>query len=191
MPLRYYILPEIQIGNISAPKYFKTFLSPPGYVLVDSKSYGVEPYFIIAANLNITDHSTLSAQIDVFSFPEDIDEQVSLNIIELFDKINASKNILTVTTTYREALRFLLNLFHVAQMIDIPLREENKKIFTQENDRNSGISGLSIRTKKHLDDELDRAKINRSGIRSNSSMIDALHMAAIQLPNPVFNGAEI
>lgn len=110
MANRFYLAPIEQVGNYRGPKYFSWRFDPDPPALIDAgwsmMDYGFLPYALILADVDAGQHSTLSAQADVYAFPENLDQPVTDPAIDaFFEAVNIPTDWLTPSTTYRELLR--------------------------------------------------------------------------------------
>jgi len=122
MAIHLYILPIERnlAGTQRGPKYFFWRFDPDppgiqgGWAMMD---YGFLDYALLVSNLSDADHAFLLAQPDVYSFPQDLNAQISDGpvITAFFEAINIPTDWLTPSTTYLEFLRQMAGLFQFNQ----------------------------------------------------------------------------
>lgn len=121
---RLYLVPVEQVTNgitRNGPKYFAWRFDPDppgisgGVSLMD---YGFMPYMLaLARNISQADHDALILNNDVYSFPENLDQQIDSgdNLDVFFEAINIPTDWLTAANTYHEFLRQAAAMFQFAQ----------------------------------------------------------------------------
>lgn len=120
--IRYYIVPvDSQFGaNVRVPKYMKSRVNPTG---IDARwgvmDFGLEPTFLMAADVDATQHTLLAAELDVLALPADIDSNLTPGTVTVAQDFMEARNIpanwVTTAFTYRQVLRRVAGLFQFAQ----------------------------------------------------------------------------
>jgi hypothetical protein len=114
-----YLVPLQVTGNLRHPKYFAVPRFGIGGIECDraNMDYGFFPYFLVfAKDITPADHAVLILNADVYVFPDNLDQPISdQNIDVFFEGINIPTDWLTPSTTYRELLRNTAGLFQVNQ----------------------------------------------------------------------------
>jgi hypothetical protein len=125
MTIRYYILPTITVGGRRGPKYFH-FGGPggdsPGIDCVWSmKDYGSIDEAVLAADISDTDHATVSANMDVYSFPINLDTTMALAersaANTFFEAHGIPGDWLKQGDTFRGVLRIVTAMFLYLQRV--------------------------------------------------------------------------
>lgn len=120
MAARFYILPIETISGSRGPKYLKWKLNPTGLAVQWSMfDYGLQDTALVAADLTITQHNTLSANSDVVSVPLNIDDNIAAGALSTvraqLEALWIPGNWVQTTHTYRQVLRVVAGLFQFAQ----------------------------------------------------------------------------
>lgn len=125
--IRYYILPVEQVtttggGIARGPKYFRWRFDPdpPGmdamWAMMD---YGLINACLLVADVTQEQHEALTANVDVASPPQNIDQQVSEIAIPavkaVLEELRIPADWVTSAYTYRQILRMVAGLFQFAQ----------------------------------------------------------------------------
>jgi hypothetical protein len=101
------------------PKYFGWDYNPTGIgVAWSGMDYGFMPsMLVLAKNIGAADDATLSAAVDVYAFPLNLDQAIPGNnpLSTFFETINVPTNWLTPSNTYRDFLRQLAGMFQFMQ----------------------------------------------------------------------------
>lgn len=71
--IRFYLVPIDRVGDYRGPKYFKWRFGEGIDCLWSLKAYGRVDVGLLAADITQTDHDALILNVDVFSFPENIE----------------------------------------------------------------------------------------------------------------------
>ena len=121
---RLYLIPiESYINDgiiLRGPKYFSWRYDPDPPALVDClhsmMDYGFTDFgLILAKDITQINHDALVLNADVFSFPENLDLQVSQDIQPFFEAIHLPTDWVTPATTYLELLRQTAGMFQFNQ----------------------------------------------------------------------------
>lgn len=115
---RFYLVPVDVQGAYRGPMYFKWRFNPVG---IDCRwnmmDYGfVSSALVLAHDITQVDHDTLILNIDVYAFPDNLDQAVNdPTIDQFFEDINIPTDWLTPATSYRELLRQTAGMFQFNQ----------------------------------------------------------------------------
>lgn len=125
MTVRFYILPIEQStdGAARGPKYFPWQFDPDPPALIDAawamKDYGLIDAALLAADLDQTQHNTLTANPDVAAAPANIDQNISdiaiPQVQQVLEALRIPAGWVDNTYTYRQILRMVGGLFMFAQ----------------------------------------------------------------------------
>lgn len=123
MAFRLYIIPAIGDGsdkNGRRPKYFAlrdAFIAPNQQVAWET--YGLEAWFVVGADLTVSDDNLVVGQTDVIALPFDLSPLLSAaNVTNIKNKLEAA-NIpagwVTTSLTWLQVVRVVLGMFAFMQ----------------------------------------------------------------------------
>lgn len=123
MAIRFYLLPIESNGNARGPKYFPWRYDPDPPALIQATcsnmDFGLVPTMLVAADVTPAQHTTLSANADVTSIPQNIDATITAGALSAvraaLENLKIPGNWATTGNTYREVLRMVAGLFQFAQ----------------------------------------------------------------------------
>ncbi len=122
--LKLYITPVIGDGltmqTIRRPKYSAaSFVSSHLWGMID---FGLEPTCIFVAEVTAPEHTTISGQTDVYSFPDDIDVQLGAQNANTLKNYLETRNIPANwagnTDTYRSVVHVVGGMFQFMQRLN-------------------------------------------------------------------------
>lgn len=122
MSLRFYIVPENRATpDTRDPKYVATDAALAGLVW-NAMDYGIEPVFIIGADVTPAQHAALSAYSDVISLPANIDAAIGSDAV--LAQVKAGMETLfipadwvTTGTTWRQVIAAVLRMAQFMQRL--------------------------------------------------------------------------
>lgn len=121
MTVRYYIMPLQVVGNRRGPKYLRWRDNPAGLDVPWSlKDFGFEPACMVAADVDPAQHQAISANPDVLSAPENLDDVIDTAqkrdaARAALDTLNVPSGFVQMGMTFRAVVRPLCHLFLFAQ----------------------------------------------------------------------------
>lgn len=133
MAVRFYIVPKVGDGltpnTAFEPKYIADMLDPLGPGLWRARDYGMEPVFLVAANVTSQQHTTLSANVDVVTIPQNLDSQINLTALatvqQRLEDLRIPAGWVTTSHTYRDVIRItgkvmqFFGRFHVRHLLTL------------------------------------------------------------------------
>lgn len=117
----FYLVPVETAGNgARGPEYFAwRWDDDPGSISArwGSADYGFIPTMLLVAfDMDQADNDSLCANLDVYCFPDNIDQAVTdAGIDAFFEGLNIPTDWLTPSTTYRELIRSTMGMFQYNQ----------------------------------------------------------------------------
>lgn len=196
--VRYYVIPKTGTGAFTdpiRPKYVKE-LATQGQpsVQFSSMSYGLEDTFLVSAKVTPTQHTTLTSNIDVIALPADIESKVSLAALSVvktrLDGLYVPSDTITTDMTYKDTIREVGKIFLLMQRYH--------GLYGQKFFQNGGDLDVQLRTLTgHRADLLAAAQdlastygfqLNTTGIKGTTTVREALHIIAAQLPGFTLGG---
>lgn len=123
MATRFYLVPKVGTGqtieDVYRPKYVRNGL---GQNVMSGANevmdYGLEPVYLVAADVTPAEHTALVANSDVTAFPANLDASVGANLATVTGKLDAfgvPSEWVTTATMYRQLLRLITRLIQLAQ----------------------------------------------------------------------------
>lgn len=114
------LVPVEVVGSARGPEYFKWRFDPDLDSLTNrwaAADYGFLPTMLLVAfDMSQADHDALCANVDVYCFPDNLDQPISDgNIDAFFEGLNIPTDWLTPSTSYRELMRSTMGLFQYNQ----------------------------------------------------------------------------
>jgi hypothetical protein len=118
--VRFYIVPREGAGTAKddyRPKYVRDM-----GVEFDSWDYGLEPTFLVAAEVTTPQHTSLASNIDVVAIPQNLDATISATALPIvqsnLEALHIPAGWVTTSHTYRDVLRIVGKLFQFMQRFD-------------------------------------------------------------------------
>jgi hypothetical protein len=126
MATRIYLVPKVGSGasqdDALRPKYVvNADLSPTIAGRLDWLHYGLEPVFLVAANVTAGEHAALVAHGDVVSVPASLDVTVGANLAAVktaLETLGVPCQWVVTGTTYRAIVRVVTQLMLLAQRLE-------------------------------------------------------------------------
>lgn len=188
MATRFYLVPKAGSGqtidDVYRPKYFMNGLGQ-GQVAgaIQAMDYGLEPVFLVAADVTNAEHTAAVANSDVTAFPVNLDAAIGVNLATVTGKIDAlglPSEWVDATTTYRQILRKLTQFIQFAQRLH---GVANVRLLPVGVTLNSTVGSLSAAQRQHLRDAiLTFANGTDSEITANMTLRVAIQALAAQIP---------
>lgn len=116
----FYLVPVEIVGSARGPEYFDWRFDPDLDSITARHSqadYGFLPNMLLVAfDMTLADHTAVCLNLDVYCFPDDLDQPITDPTIDVFfEGLNIPTNWLTPSTTYRELLRSTMGMFQYNQ----------------------------------------------------------------------------
>lgn len=115
--LRFYLMPMIiDARNHRLEKYRDEMITAG--IQWQPMAYGETPVFLMAAEVDATQHALLAAHADVSSFPQNLDAQLGANRQAVEDALeghNIPGNWVTTAMTFRFVVRVLVGVIFISQ----------------------------------------------------------------------------
>lgn len=121
MTIRYYLVPENRATpDTREPKYVNTDATLAGLTW-QAMDYGIEPVFILAADVTPAQHTALSGYSDVISIPANIDAAIGSGALSTvktrMEALFVPADWVTAATTWRQALAAVLRMSQYMQRL--------------------------------------------------------------------------
>lgn len=194
MVTRIYIVPAetIPAGQRFAggrrPAYVRDLDPIPTYRCMD---YGMEPVFLLACDVDATQHATLAAQSPITVVPADLSTVVGANAAAVEAAIESwsiPANWVTSGMTYRQVLKGVATLLQFAQRLHGMF---GVRAFPPGITLNTTVAQLTQAQRDKLAAVSDSFGWDRSGVTGATTMRQLLRGAAQQWSGPVFFGPEV
>jgi hypothetical protein len=189
--VRFYLVPvEIGTGgNTRGPKYFpwRYDADPPALIQEPSqqRDYGNEPLMLLASDLTDAEDATLSAQIDVTKFADNLDLALGADLARMQSALEALKlpaQMLTAATTYRQVIRGIMGIFLIAQC----MQGKGFNVFAAGVTLSTTLNSLSAAVRTALTDCATSLGFDTTGITGASTVRQVLTAIANQAsPSPM------
>jgi len=159
MATRFYLVPKAGTGqtidDVYRPKYFMNGLGQ-GLIAgaIVAMDYGLEPVFLVAADVTNAEHTTINANSDVTALPLNIDLAVGVNLATVTGKLDAlglPSDWVDATTTYRQILRKVTQFMQLAQRLHGLF---NLRVLPVGISLNSTVGSLSANQRQKLADAI-------------------------------------
>lgn len=114
MSVRMYIVPKIGDGltpnTAFAPKYIVDLQNAQGQLIrFNARDYGMEPVFLVAAEVTNAQHTALAANVDVVTVPQNLDALINLTALatvqQRLEDLRIPAGWVTTSHTYRDVMR--------------------------------------------------------------------------------------
>lgn len=187
--VRFYLIPVISPNGIRGPKYL-TWRGGPAAPLfpvmtASFRDYGQEPTMLVAIDIADADDLTLSSQVDVTKFSDNLDTQLQGRLATMqaaIEALNIPGDLLTVNTTDRQVIRGIMGVFAVAQC----MQGAGYSIFAGGLTLTSTVGQIPAAPRQALMDCCDRLNYDRTGITGASTIRQILVKIAQQAaPSPM------
>ena len=178
MTVRVYVLPMVIIPvgdrNFRAPKYLGA-RNPPlvglENIAYNCMDYGMEDVCILIADVTIAQHNLLSAQTDVLSAPQNIDNNLNAGAVttvkNFLELLHIPANWVSTADTYRDVLRLVGWLFQFMQRVHGIFQE---KLFVAPNTLSTTYSQLSVGMQAALLQAAQSFAFNTTGLQASTTL---------------------
>lgn len=179
MTVRVYVLPMVEtlIGshNYRSAKYFGVRDVPSLAGLENIKyncmDYGMENVCILVADVTVAQHNILSAQTDVLSAPQNIDNNLNAGAVttvkNFLELLHIPANWVTTAHTYRDVLRLIGWLFQFMQRVHGIFQE---KLFIAPNTLSTTYGQLSVGMQAALLQAAQSFAFNTTGLQASTTL---------------------
>lgn len=186
MAIRFYLVPKIGDGLLITtafrPKYFgvgEAFAATMTHAL----DYGLEPVFLVRADVTNPQHNTIVANADVVGSPANLELTVNASLTTVQTRLSA-KGIpagwITSGMTYRAVLRWTARLFLLAQRLH---GQTNGRPLPSGITLNSTIGDLTVAQRNALQTAaVSLGATDFSAITLATTLHDALKSIGDQIP---------
>jgi hypothetical protein len=178
MTVRVYVLPMVitLVGdrNYRAPKYLGS-RNPPlaglENIRYNCMDYGMENVCILIAEVTTAQHNLLSAQTDVLSAPQNIDNNLTAGAVttvkNFLESLHIPANWVTTAHTYRDVLRLVGWLFQFMQRVHGIFQE---KLFVAPNTLSTTYSQLSVGMQSALLQAAQSFSFDTTGLQASTTL---------------------
>ena len=188
MAVRIYIVPRVGSGTATdlwRPKYIvdgigTNLLSGPSAHV----GYGLEPVYLVAADVTNAEHTALAANSDVTAVPANLDATLGANLATVQAKLEAfgiPSGWVTGAMTYRTVVKWVIRLFFISQRLN---GMSNVGLLPQGVTLDSTISDLTQTQRDKLSAAAESLGADTSGVTGATTIRAALKALADQLPSP-------
>ena len=179
MTVRVYVLPMVDtlIGahNYRSAKYFRVRDNPPlaglENIAYNCMDYGMENVCLLIADVTTAQHTILSAQTDVLSAPQNIDNNLTAGAVttvkNFLELLNIPAGWVTTAHTYRDVLRLVGWLFQFMQRVHGIFQE---KLFVAPNTLSTTYSQLSVGMQAALLQAAQSFAFNTTGLQASTTL---------------------
>lgn len=179
--MRIYILPivrELEPDGVTFDRHPKYVYKNTLFDAWSGVDYGTENVCILGVpNSTTFNHDYLTANNDVFSLPEDIDQLMTGNAVNtaqtFLESLNIPANWIDATKTYREVIKVIIGLFQFNQRW-AGLTFGLSSPFTEGLDLNTRFNQMNFATKTNLQACFDTLNIDRSALNNTSTIREVL-----------------
>lgn len=175
-----YFVPAIGAGSDADPRTPK-YATGSGFPWA-AMDFGMQPIFLVAADVDAATDTTVSAQADVIRVPDNLDATLGGQLATVqtgLENRNIPAGWLTSGTTYRTALRTVTNMFRFLQrfpavtQITAPLLDGSVNLDLQ-------FNNLSATNQQRLIDTADSFGFDTSGLSGTTTLRTILKNVADQ-----------
>jgi len=178
MTVRVYVLPMVIIPvgdrNYRVPKYIGA-RNPPlvglENITYNCMDYGMEDVCILIADVTIAQHNLLSAQTDVLSAPQNIDNNLTAGAVttvkNFLELLHIPADWVSTADTYRDVLRLVGWLFQFMQRVHGIFQE---KLFVAPNTLSTTYSQLSVGMQAALLQAAQSFAFNTTGLQASTTL---------------------
>lgn len=187
MAIRFYIVPKIGDGSDANPY-------GPAYVEGLSSrwtgmDYGLEPVFLVCADVSPAQHTAITANADVISVPANLSNQIGASLAAAqaaLESVNIPANWITSNMTWSTALRGVAIMFMILQRMNG--RGFISRFFDSGITLNSTIGDLPQNVRTRLQEAAVSLGANVSSINLSTTLRSALRTVGSQLTLRVLLG---
>jgi hypothetical protein len=179
MAVRFYVVPKIGTGtdvDRFRPKYVSAF--PVKWAAVD---YGMEATFLVGADVDATQHTSISSNADVITIPANLDSTIGANLTTVqnaLDSLKIPSDWVTSGMTYRTVIALVIKLFKILQRLH---GRWLTTIFESGITLSTTFSQLTQAQRDRLQDVATSFGIDTSGVTGTTTIRQALKLLAQQL----------
>lgn len=192
--VRFYLVPLESTATARGPKYFRFAGDPDAPALIQAgwtgRPYGSEPLMLIAANLTDPEDASLSAQIDVTKFADDLDTQLGAGLAAMqiaLEATNLPAEMLTSGMTYRTVIRGIMGIHRVAQC----MRGKGFRIFAGAVTLPTTLNSLPVAARTALSECATSLGYDQTGITGASTIRQMLAKIVQQAAPSRMLGVEV
>lgn len=167
---RFYLMPYVGTGLTHQTgrcgKYWNSF---SGHTVI---FYGLEPICLLRArNVTTEQHDAARVNIDVASFPLDLDSTVSAQALttiqSTFESANIPQEIAVLGMKYSRLLKRVWTLFRMTQIF---YGRGAARLFQSGNNLSTTLGQLSAAHRQKLSDVIDEMGMDRSSFTTNTTL---------------------
>lgn len=193
MALRCYLVPKEQAPSPTTPGAMATW--PAHFFSIGIRSfgaidYGLEPVFLVRADVTNQQRNALIAFSDVDEFPANLDNTVGVNLATVTAALEA-KGIpgdwVTSGMTYRAVLRWVARLFLIAQRLN---GRAGLQLLSDQT-LSSTVGDLSIAKRQALNEAAQSLGLDTSGVTLGMTIRQALKILGNQIEIPIALGGDL
>jgi hypothetical protein len=185
MAFRYYLVPKAGTGVVADP-YRPAYVGDLG-VPWQGMDYGLEPVFLVRADVTTPQHNGIVANADADAFPANLENTVGSNLATVSAQLEA-KGIpgdwVTAGMTFRAVLRWVARLFCIAQRLNGRARLR----LLSEQTLDSTVGDLSAARRQALNDAAQSLGLDTSSITLAMTIRQALKILGNQITLPIVIG---
>jgi hypothetical protein len=188
MATRFYVVPKAGTGvpadnDPFRPQYFLDTLGT-GLIAgsVFGMDYGLEPYFLVAAEVTPAEHAAIAAHADVIALPANLDTAIGANLGTVTGKLETigfPSDWVDAGTTYRQVVRTMTKYLQFAQRLH---GSEHVRLLPAGITLNSLVSDLTAAQRQRLANVIASFGGTASAITGAMTMRAAIRNLAEQLP---------
>jgi hypothetical protein len=175
-----YFMPAVSTSDFVQPKY--SFSTSGSFI-----PFGGQGIYLAAADIGSTEDAALTANADVTAVPDNLDQQIGAGALAKIQTALENRNIpagwLTAATTYRSALRTIVNMFKFFQKF-IAVTHITVPVITGAITLNSTFNSLSAANRQRLIDTATALSFDTSGLTGAATMRQILKAIADQYGSP-------
>jgi len=195
---RFTLMPAIGDGltptTIRRAKYVDPDALRAGWTLAPyvALDYGLEPVFLVATDLGVSDQALLAAQPDVTVVPANLDATVSAGALAAtqaaLEALNLPAQWVTTATTYRQVVGVVIRVALLAQRFH---GLGFGRIFDTGITLNTTIGALSATVRTRLSTAAQGLGLDTSGVTAGLTLRQALKLLGDQLVGTYTFGGEV
>ena len=196
MTTRYYVIPAkltpMSTGIARSPKYLYSPLYNPAGLNIrwNAMDYGLQPVFLVRANVSTAQHTGLAAQSDVIAVPENINNQIGAGLYQVqaaLETLHIPAGWVVSTNTYKEVLRAVARIFQFFQRMHGMFGE---KLIDGAVNLNTTWSQIPQSARSNLRDAADSMGFDYSSVGPTTTVRQILKMFADQYIAPILLGGD-
>lgn len=188
MAIRYYLVPKIGDGNSISTAFRPKYIESMG-LRWSAMDYGIEPIFLVSAEVNPQQHNDIISNPDVLSIPASFDSQIDPAILTAvknkLEGIRVPGSWLSETNTWRDALRVLVRVFRLNQKF---LGLNAGTLFSGGVTLDTKLNQLTAQQRQKMLQTAQALGVDTTGIVASMTVREALKTIADLIPPGSFNG---